>query len=78
MMQKVQGLVFAVFCLWFSLLFHLSLAVQLASIAPGSSFLSPILGQFIMFWLRGGGKFFMLRVRVCRARGGASQGDLVC
>lgn len=25
-----------------------------------------------MFWLRGGGKFFMLRVRVCRARGNIS------
>lgn len=38
MMQKVQGLVFAVFCLWFSLLFHLSLTVRLASIAPGVVF----------------------------------------
>lgn len=34
MMQEVQGLVFTVFCFWFSLLFHLSLTVRLASIAP--------------------------------------------
>lgn len=29
-----------------------------------------------MFWLRGGGKFFMLRVRVCRARGGQVKATL--
>lgn len=34
MMQEVQGLIFAIYCLSFSLLFHLSLTV-LVSIAPG-------------------------------------------
>ena len=43
MMQKVQGLIFAVCCLEVSLLFHLSLTVRGLYCVQEVSFLSPIL-----------------------------------